>query len=299
MKLLITGATGFVGKTLVPFLYTNGITNICLLVRDVPKARGLFSGVPISIIDTNMCCWRNQVIDFNPDIVIHMATCFTGKSEHDFISDIIDTNVKFTTYLLEAISHTTCRYFINIGTFSEYLYNDDRYFANNLYSASKTAVRPIIQFYQTQGNWHWINVIIYSPYGRYNNQKKVIDYLYSALDSDVALNFTQGEQILDFIHVDDIAAFFLSLLDQIDIFNKPYCQLYLGTGVGHSIREVASVMEKITSKKINANWGALPYRMYDTMLAIAPTEKNILSWHATISLEDGLAIYCQEMAKAK
>lgn len=38
MKILITGATGFVGRTLVPYLFSHSLTDICLLVRDRQKA---------------------------------------------------------------------------------------------------------------------------------------------------------------------------------------------------------------------------------------------------------------------
>lgn len=38
MKILITGATGFVGRTLIPYLFSHSLTDICLLVRDRQKA---------------------------------------------------------------------------------------------------------------------------------------------------------------------------------------------------------------------------------------------------------------------
>ena len=41
MKILITGATGFVGRTLVPYLFSHSLTDICLLVRDRQKAERL------------------------------------------------------------------------------------------------------------------------------------------------------------------------------------------------------------------------------------------------------------------
>lgn len=42
MRVLITGATGFVGRTLVPYLYNYGIGDIVLLVRDVSNPRKYF-----------------------------------------------------------------------------------------------------------------------------------------------------------------------------------------------------------------------------------------------------------------
>lgn len=296
MKVLITGATGFVGKTLVPYLCSRGYSDICLLIRNKEKADRLFNELTLSYINNNDSNWNEQVIGYQPDVVIHMATLFNGRCDAENAQKIIQTNVLFTTLLLEALSHTSCRYFINIGTFTEFLYGNEQYFANNLYSASKTAVRPIIQFYQTQSQWKWINLIVYSPYGRKNEQKKVFDYLADALDAPTPVSFSEGLQVLDFIHVDDIADFFYNLLNHLDQFNQPYYQFHLGTGTGHSLREVAQVMEKISGKTVNANWGAFPYRPFDTMYAVAPIAKNLelLEWKSRISLEEGIKIYLEE-----
>ena len=68
--------------------------------------------------------------------------------------------------------------------------------------------------------------------------------------------------------MDDIADFYLNLLKKIDLLNEPFEEFHLGTGEGHSIREVAQIMEDVFGKKINANWGGLPYRKFDIMHAL-------------------------------
>jgi len=297
MKILITGATGFVGKTLIPFLVSHGYANVCLFIRNPEKADRLFGHFQLPYINHHDEDWREQVVSYNPDAVIHMATLFTGRSDADVSAKIIETNVLLTTLLLEALSHTDCRHFINVGTFTEFLYGNEQYFANNLYSASKTAVRPIIQYFQTQSKWNWVNVIVYTPYGRRNEQKKVIDFMADALGSAEPVKFSMGLQVLDFIHVDDMADFFYTLLQRLCTLTAPYYQFHLGTGRGHSLRDVGKVMEQISQSKLNAIWGGYPYRPYDTMYAVAPIAKNIefLNWQAKISLEEGIRIYLNEI----
>ena len=296
MRILITGATGFVGKTLVPFLIQHGFDEICLLIRSRMKADRLFPNLKLDYIDTTKNDWSEKVIAYNPDSVVHLATLFTGKCDAETALNLVETNVLFTTLLLEALSHTECRHFVNAGTFSEFLYGGGEYFANNLYSATKTAVRPIIRYYQTRGKWHWLNMVIYTPYGRKNEQKKIIDFLADALGSPVPCKFSAGTQVLDFIHVDDMADFFFTLLSKSDALDEPYYQFHLGTGIGHSLREVGEVMERVSGKKLNADWGAYQFRPLDTMHAVAPIARNIelLDWRSKISLEEGLRIYMEE-----
>lgn len=292
-KILITGATGFVGKTLIPYLHNNGVKDIALLVRNEEKAHRLFGDIDLRIISLQDESWKDEVKNFNADIVIHLAAFFSTKYDDSTAVNLVNSNLLFTTELLVALQDTDCKYFVNTGTFTEFLYGDGKYFPANLYSATKTAERSIIQYFTNLSGRKWINIILYSPYGRKNDYKKVIDYMVDAMDAKEQVAFSKGEQVLDFIHVDDIADFYLNLLQKIDLLNNPFEEFHLGTGEGHSIREVAQIMEEVFGKKINANWGGLPYRKFDIMHAIAPVKKNkdVLGWMAKIDMHSGMEIF--------
>lgn len=297
MKILITGATGFIGSTLVPYLYSHGLEDITLLVRDEQRALTKFSGLTVGLISTNNTGWNEQIISLNPDIVIHLATFFTGMSDADHVESIIESNVLFTTLLLESLSYTNCTSFINTGTFTEFCYGNGEYFSNNLYSASKTAVRPIIRYFQTRSTWNWINLIVYTPYGRRNEHKKVIDYMIDAVGAPNPVPFTKGEQILDFIHVDDIADFFYTLIRKLPYLNNPFYEFHLGTGIGHSLREMGDIIERVWQKKLNADWGKREYSLSDVMYAVAPICRNLelLDWRSRISIEEGIIILFDDL----
>jgi CDP-paratose synthetase len=58
-------------------------------------------------------------------------------------------------------------------------------------------------------------------------------------------------------------------------------------------------MEEVFGKKINANWGGIPYRSLDTMHAVAPIARNLslLGWRSRISLYEGICILKEDNVK--
>lgn len=68
---------------------------------------------------------------------------------------------------------------------------------------------------------------------------------------------------------------------------------HLGTGRGTTVREVAKIIESVSKRRCNINWGARAYRDRDTMYAVAPIAKNIelIQWKAQIELKVGIERY--------
>ena len=112
---------------------------------------------------------------------------------------------------------------------------------------------------------------------------------------------TAGEQILDFTHVSDLAAFYVHILQHPEFFYELTNgeEFHIGTGKGMNIRELSAVAEKVYGRKCNILWGGRPYRERDTMHAVAPIAKNLalVKWKAKIDIETGIkmmkeGVYC-------
>lgn len=283
MKLLITGATGFVGRNLLPILLNNKkIENILLFVNNKEKALKMYSDKKISFT-TLSDDYKNKIKEFNPDKVIHLAAYLTSKNDINEIDKLLDANIRFGTFLLDSLKDCNISEFLNFGTFAEYRFGVE---INNayLYSATKSAFKSILDYYSELINFKYYNIIPYSIYGGIDSQKKVIDYIKDSFNKEI--DMTLGEQILDFIHIDDVCNFIETLLfHEKEIPNKT--NFHLGTGHGTSIRELSEILEKKYNKKCHINWGKLPYRERDIMYAVAPIGNNLkyLNWRAKINLK--------------
>lgn len=293
MKILITGSTGYVGQVLVPKLVALSY-EILVITTSILKAKERY-GTKVKYFDytkETSCLLQEEVEMFEPAVVIHLASHLTASDEYDDMLKLLDANIHFTCNILNAIKNTKVELFINTGSSSEYYRGDDNLDAAYLYSATKSASRVFIDYYSQAFDFNYITVVPYTIYGGNINQGKIVDIIYRTLFSSSSIDLSPGEQILDFIHVQDVTDFYLLLLKHVNkLENKTV--FHLGTGVGNSLKEVASKIESITKKRTNINWGGVDYRARDVKFAVANVSKQILAfnWKPKITLEDGLKMY--------
>lgn len=293
MKVALTGITGFVGQTLMPMI-VDQLPNVELLtlniVEDLQKAQQMYPWRQCQHILTTEL---DKLVQFNPEIVLHLATVTTERNNTEIIKPMLAANIEFGVLLLDAL--TRCRnlkLFVNTGSFAEYRYGPSQIDDAYLYSATKSAFRYFCDYYSKLSGFKYVTVVPYTIYGGKKTVKRLIDYILESMESEIPVDMTAGEQILDFTHINDLAAFYVHILHNPDTF----CSLdngedfHIGTGKGTTIRELVSIIERIYGKKCNINFGGRPYRERDTMHAVAPIAKNLsfVNWRALISLEEGI-----------
>lgn len=302
MKIALTGITGFVGRNLLPMILSDASQNneYLTLSRDVKKAEDLY---PINKYRNFKHCPVNEldsIIEFNPDIFIHLATLSTSRNDEEIIHPLLMTNIELGVKILHLLSQcSNFKLFVNVGTFAEYRYGNGEVNNAYLYSASKTAFRSFLDYYSNLGKgFNYITAVPYSVYGGVMTTKRLFDYIKESIEAPTPVEMTAGEQILDFIHVNDVARFFLYAINHINEFiglPKNRNEFHLGTGKGTSIRDVVSIIEQVSQKHCNIHWGARTYREMDIMYSVAPVGQNHnCGWKALINLKEGISMFLSQ-----
>lgn len=301
MKIALTGITGFVGQNLMPMLVRE-CPNIEILTLnvDVAEAEYLYPASMYPQCKHIRTMELDKLVKFNPEITMHLATVTTARNDTEIIKPMLAANIEFGVLLLDALTRcSNMKLFVNTGSFAEYRLGPGTFESAYLYTASKTAFRAFVDYYSKLAGFRYITAVPYSVYGGKMTVKRIMDYIRESMDSDMPVDMTAGEQVLDFIHVNDVAGFFTYVVNHAQEFytlEKNGEEFHLGTGRGTSIQEVAAMMEKIADKKCNINWGGRPYRDRDTMYAVAPIVKNLLliGWRARIGMREGLGLMMKD-----
>lgn len=297
MKILITGSTGFVGRNLVPKLIKNG-HQILELTRSVEKSKKLYGLKTLKFkITNNQELLTKKIIDFEPEIVIHLASYLSSSDDYETMKNLIDSNIIFLSRLLDSISKVNLKLFINTGTFAEYFKGDGVFEPAYLYAATKTASRSFLDYYSTVCNFKQATVVPYTIYGEQDTKKKIIDLIYDSITNPTPLDLSPGEQVLDFIHIDDVTDFYLSLIQNIEKLPTK-SNFQLGTGIGHTLKQVTAIIEEVIQRKTNINWGGKSYRKSDVMYAVADNSKmiNILNFRPKVIIDEGIKTYIKNKA---
>ncbi|PAF48848.1 hypothetical protein BKH41_04260 [Helicobacter sp. 12S02232-10] len=291
MKLLITGATGFVGTNFVLKLHQK--YNITALLRPHSNQKAIQDYCKIHRYDGNI---ENLIKLFeceNFEGVIHLATLYKSNHSIEDLDAILESNIIFGTQILEALKINPPNFFINTLTFSQFA-NTTTYTPASLYDASKQAFFDIINFYNQSLPTKFSQLLLYNTYGINDFRPKIFNLWQNNIQNQLPLAMSAGNQKIDISHIDDVINGFDILIQ--NITNKesfdPSIIYTLENFPRYSLKELANIFENVLAKKLNIIWGANPPRQNEIQEPISSllSEKfqKLPNWNPQITLEQGI-----------
>lgn len=286
MKILVSGATGYIGSNLVKWLIRNK-HEVSILVR--PNSVILeteFSEKRINsyVYDGSLKSVIDAFDDSNPSIVCHLASLFLSQHQPEDVSRLIESNLNFPTQILEAMSLMGIRSFINTGTSWQH-YQNEEYNPVNLYAATKQAFENIAQYYSNAKEIKVITLSLFDTYGPGDRRAKLFTLLRNCIHNGTSLNMSPGLQKLDLVYIDDVMRAYQNTIDNFSSLNKATYGISSGKTI--ELNKLVEIYSQLTGREIKINWGGLPYREREVM---TPWEnfKYLPNWAPTIDLCDGI-----------
>lgn len=292
-KIILTGATGYIGRKLLFRLLERG-HSVSVVVREKsPRLSSLPADIKKIFYDGTVNSLLEGMKDKESGLVIHVASLFLTQHNPEDISSLIDSNIKFPCQLLEAMHVCGLSEIVNTGTSWQHYENSD-YNPVNLYAASKQAFVDMLKFYQEAHQFKAITLELFDTFGPDDERKKLFRLLQEVAETGKALKMSPGQQLLDIVYIDDVLNAYEIAINQSGNLTGTFT---VASGQLHSLQEVVAIYSKISQKKLNIEFSALPYRLREVM---KPWEHHrcLPDWACEFSLEEGIKkTLCPAMAK--
>lgn len=293
-SVLVTGGEGFIGSHLTRSLVRAGCH---VTILDSPKAiqwrtKDLDTHVQrieedVANIDIDALSLKIK----NAHIIFHLAASGVNPSSDDS-SSIVRTNVLGTHNMLQLSMKLKSERFVYCGSCFEYepgnLLSEDMIpMPISEYGASKSAAWLLVQAFGRQKNLKTTSIRPFTAYGPFEAQYRLIPYTITRALDNSSIDATLGEQTRDFIFIDDLIQAFLVAGTNPNAIGETFNAC---SGVAISVKELISLVVKLTDSSISPNFGAIPYRKTEmwTLSGDPSKAKKILGWNTSTSLKNGL-----------
>ncbi|MFZ2150107.1 MAG: NAD(P)-dependent oxidoreductase [Minisyncoccia bacterium] len=289
MKILITGATGFVGKNLIKKAKKRGYILYALVRPSTNKDFLIKENIKYHVLDKNIENFISFMQNEKIDGVIHLASLFLTQHNPEDVKNLIDSNVYLGSLVLEASVRGNVKWFINTGTFWQH-YRGKDYSPINLYSATKQAFEDIAKYYAESSNINFVTIKLNDTFGPNDSRPKLLNVWDKISRSGEVLDMSPGKQILDITHVENVVSAFLQMImllstdKQRKFSGKSYV---VKSPKRMSLKKLAHLFEKITGRTLNIRWGKKTYRERENMNPWN-NGKVIPGWKPSITLEEGI-----------
>lgn len=292
MRILVTGAGGFVGRHVVRQLAMSEHQVIATdrtsasLARIAPRGEGRVSMMPLDLEEATAV--RSFFLDVQPEAVIHLA--WYASPVDYLVSPENLRSLAMTNRLVEAALVAGCRKFVMAGTCVEYalqgrpLVETDPIDPRSVYGACKhgawLVARALASGRDTEVSW----ARIFHIHGPGENERRLIPWLAGELRAGRPVELTDGKQIRDHLHVADVAAGLVTLLQP--GATGPY---NVASGLPVSLRSVLETVGDILGRPELLHFGARPHRSDETMFLAGDSHRlRALGWAPRFDLKDGL-----------
>lgn len=276
--ILITGGNGYLGSKLIPILLPK--YNITVLKRTHSNTQRILN-FPVNFINIDDKDFELKFALLKFNIILHLATNYNAHKGQISDLEILNSNYYLPQKLLLLAIENKVKTFINTDTVLSKLVN--------YYSFTKSQFKESLKFYQNCINC--LNIRLEQFYGENDNESRFITYIMKKfITQSTEIDVTKGEQIKNFIYIDDVIDCYLKIIEFSTINHHKYHEIDIGSKMQTSIYNLVMKIKNIcgnTTTKIN--FGALPYREHEVM--ISQLNLNFiesLGWKEKYNLHSGL-----------
>ncbi len=285
MKIVVTGATGFLGSWVCRIL--SRAHSINALVRPDSSLYRLEGISPLVISKVPELQWGEYLQNSGTDTWISLD--WSGVSNKDRNEDFQSKNIERLEQILDKVKNIPT--IIGTGSQAELgpindLISEELPDApTTKYGEAKVQARLMMKSHAEEIGSRFIWARIFSTYGALDSNDWLIPATIDSLLQGKRMPLTKGEQEWSYLHAYDLAKAFEAMLTSTDIHGI----VSVGNPETVMIRDVANLVGKELNKVGLLGFGEIPYRP-DQVMKLAPLCEKLgnAGWKPVIGLDEGI-----------
>lgn len=294
-RVIITGATGFVGANLARRLLHDGHAVHLLVRQGYAPWRIAAIADDVQIHEVDLCDPEKLgeiVRSIRPEWIFHLAAYGAYSSQTD-LQQTVQTNITATINLVNACLQTGFAAFVNTGSSSEYGFKDhapaenEWVEPNSYYAVTKASATLFCRYTAQRHGVHIPTLRLYSVYGPYEEPTRLMPALIMQGLQGKLPPLVNPAVARDYVYTEDVNdAFALAAAQP---HQEPGAVYNVGTGIQTSLGEVVDVARRTLNISAAPQWGSMPDRSWDTSVWVANSHKirDALQWKPHYSFEQG------------
>lgn len=261
-KALVTGANGFVGSAVCRMLIKHKI-EVIAVVRNPESSIKNIEGIDhIKIIYCDMQDYKSlyeKIYDNEIDIVYHFAWMGSaGNKRSDYSTQL--RNIEYSLDLIKTVHNMGCNRIVFAASIMEYEVHDAIESNANvglgtIYSTAKLSCDYMMYILCHNIGIEYIRCIISNIYGPLEESPRLINTSIRKILNNEKVAFSHGEQMYDFIYIDDAAEMFYLLGDN----GKSRENYYIGTKHPKKLKYFLIELHDIVNKEAEIGVGEIPF----------------------------------------
>ena len=263
-NVIVTGANGFIGKTLVNALLEKGYHVVALDIRFDDVLEDDERVTCVSVMNKEVATLADEIPHQEYRCFFHLAWAGTsGPARADYAVQL--NNVKLACDYIKLCGEIGCKRVVYASSINEmetyeYLQSDDIEPAGGyIYGTGKLAAHLMGETVAKINVIEFIPVIITNIYGVGEKSARMIYTSINKLVHKEHCSFTAGYQTYDFIYITDAINSIIAVAEKGKAFNR----YYIGSGEPKPLREFLLEMRDIVDPEAELGLGDIPFKGVD------------------------------------